>query len=157
MKSKIDASLERWVAQPLYGKSSELAVDLTPELEALEKLLVENNLPQAYLRDYIRLFCFYIAYFYTTPQIKKLIKNYAPSGEVSNNRRDIKKAEVPLPDVLNTCPFDFIFPSPLVVNTEPDTTAVAEELAKRLRLLPTYGAEVKGDEVDLDEQLTIEL
>jgi hypothetical protein len=113
--------------------------------EVKDEALLKQLLTTFKATKAVRLFCFYKTYFCTNPIVKKLIKKYASSSELSENKSSIKQAQIQIPDVLNTAPFDFIFPSPLVVNAEPEPTAVAEGLHKRLKCLSDYVEQVKED------------
>jgi hypothetical protein len=134
------------------------------EVNADKELISDEQLIQQLLQNYkptkaVRLLCFYKAYWQSTIKARKLIKKYIPTGELSTNKKAIKDAEILLPNISNTAPFDFDIPSPLVINTEPEPAAVAEELARRLRIVDEVGIVVKGEAPaePLDETLELKL
>lgn len=65
-----------------------------------------------------------------------MIKKYANSSDISTNKRDLEKAGVYLPTMLDVAPFKFHIPSFLVVNppiADAVVTAAADRILKILR------------------------
>jgi II/X family phage/plasmid replication protein len=120
------------------------------EVNADKELLSDEQLIQQLLTEFktvkaIRLFCFYKAYWQSSIKARKLIKKYMTTGELSANKKAIKQAQISLPNITNTASFDFEVPSTSVINTEPEPSAVAEELARRLKMIDEVGIVVKGE------------
>ena len=84
----------------------------------------------------IRLFCWYCTYIHSKLSTRNMIKKYANSSDISTNKRDLEKAGVYLPTMLDVAPFKFHIPSFLVVNppiADAVVTAAADRILKILR------------------------
>lgn len=81
-----------------------------------------------------RLFCFYKSFFSKLSTRNLIVKN-ANSGDISDDLKDLKEANVVIPTFLSNSQFDLSIPSPIAVNLPPSSEAIAAELEKRLNII----------------------